>query len=279
MNWELAHPVAIGGIGGSGTRVIATLLDMMGYYLGDDLNNTADNLWFTLIFKRRSILIENDTDFRALVTLFCSRMSGRTTICEEERARIFGLAQKERYRHSTDFLRERAVTFCSGITSKRPHQPWCWKEPNTHVVIDRIFQFMPELRYIHVVRHPLDMAVSTNQAQLHNWGPIFLNQDVTLAPRLSLSYWCAAHRRFVTFMQAWPERAMMIDFDALCAKPEPYCALIGKFVRANLSDETLSRFRDYVRPRESFRRFKDKVDYKNFDSADLAYVAGIGYSF
>jgi hypothetical protein len=175
MNPELAYPVAVGGVGGSGTRVVAAILEMMGYYLGDHLNDYKDNHWFTLIFKRRSILIESDADFRALVLLFCRRMAGRTIISAQERARILSLAEKERFQHSRDLLSDVAASCCD-ITSKRPQQPWGWKEPNTHVVIDRIFGIVPELRYIHVVRHPLDMTVSSNQAQLYNWGPIFLNQ-------------------------------------------------------------------------------------------------------
>jgi Sulfotransferase family len=277
MKPALAHPVAIGGIGGSGTRVIAALLDMTGYYLGDDLNDFKDNQWFTLIFKRRSILIESDVDFRALALLFCARMSGRTAISEQEQARIYSLTEKDRYQHSRDWLIHRALSFCSGVTSKRPDQPWCWKEPNTHVVVDRIFGLVPELRYIHIVRHPLDMAVSGNQAQLYNWGPIFLSQDVTIEPRSSLSYWCAAHRRVVDFMRTWPERTMMIDFDALCAKPEPYCALIGKLLGTSLPDEAVERFRDYLHRPGSSGRFRSKVDPKQFDPADLAYVAEIGY--
>jgi hypothetical protein len=277
MSTELGYPVAIGGIGGSGTRVVAAFLDMMGYYLGDDLNDAKDNLWFTLIFKRRSILVEGDPDFRALVSLFCSRMSGKTTISAQERTRILGLADKERLQHSTDWLSERASSFCNGTTSKHPHQPWGWKEPNTHIVIDRILGILPELRYIHIVRHPLDMAVSNNQNQLQNWGPIFLNHDVTIEPRLSLSYWCAAHRRVVDFMRCWSERTMMIDFDSLCAKPDPYCALIGKFLGANVSDEALSHFRNYLVHPGSSGRFSGKVDLKQFDPADLTYVAEIGY--
>ena len=51
-----ACPVAVGGVGGSGTRLIAQVLLELGYYLGGDLNESLDNLWFTLLFKRREVL-------------------------------------------------------------------------------------------------------------------------------------------------------------------------------------------------------------------------------
>ena len=277
MDRDTMYPVAIGGVGGGGTRVVATFLRMLGYYLGDDINDEMDNLWFTLLFKRRSILVESESDFRNLVSLFFSRMSGTTVLTERERARIFLLAEQERLQHPREWLIDRAYSFLNGKTSKRSGQPWCWKEPNTHIVIDRIFAFHPDLRYIHVFRHPLDMAVSNNQNQLENWGPIFLNRDVTIEPRLSLSYWCAAHRRIINFVRSRPERTMMIEFDALCVTPDPHCMKIAQFLGAELRDDVLANFREFVRLPESVGRFR-KTELGQYDPGDLAYVAEIGYA-
>jgi hypothetical protein len=277
MNRDSIYPVAIGGIGGSGTRVIGTLLRMFGYYLGDDLNEAMDNLWFTLLFKRRSILFESESDFRSLVSLFFSRMSGTPTLSEPERARIFLLAAQERLQHSREWLIERAYSFSNGKTSKRSGQPWCWKEPNTHVVIDRICTYYPDLRYIHVVRHPLDMAVNNNQNQLQNWGPIFLNRDVAIEPRLSLAYWCAAHRRTMEFVQSRPERTIMIEFDALCVMPDLYCTKIAKFLGVDLRDGVFADFRKFVGRPEPTRRFSN-AELAQYHPTDLAYVAELGYA-
>ncbi len=43
--------VAIGGMGGSGTRLIARILVECGIYMGSDLNEALDNLVFTRLFK------------------------------------------------------------------------------------------------------------------------------------------------------------------------------------------------------------------------------------
>jgi RNase adaptor protein for sRNA GlmZ degradation len=45
-------PVVVGGVGGSGTRLIADILMELGYYIGSDLNKSLDNLAVTLLFKR-----------------------------------------------------------------------------------------------------------------------------------------------------------------------------------------------------------------------------------
>ncbi len=276
MNRDDRYPVALGGIGGSGTRVLAGLLHRLGYYLGDDLNEALDNIWFTLMFKRRSILVESETDFRSLAALFVSRMAGIVTLSDPERARIFQLAEQERLQHPRGWLIERARSFCNGKTVKRPGQPWAWKEPNTHIVIDRMFACHPGLRYIHVVRHPLDMAVSDNQNQLQNWGPIFLDRDIAIGPRLSLAYWCLAHRRMVHFMRSWPERTLMIDFDALCIAPDAHCANIATLLGTALPDNVLAEFRQFIHRPESAGRFR-RSDLGQYDPGDLAYVAELGY--
>ena len=276
MNRHLPDTVAVGGIGGSGTRLVACLLQMLGYYLGEDLNKSWDNLWFTLLFKRRSILLERKANFDSLVSLFFCRMAGSTVLSERDQTLVFRLADRERPQHSRDWLLERARSLTNGRTSRRLDQPWCWKEPNTHIVIDRIFECRANLRYIHVVRHPLDMVLSENQNQLQIWGPIFLEQDVVVGPRLSLSYWCAAHRRIMGFMQTWQDRTMMIDFDTLCMKPDACCVKIAGFVHSDLPDAAISKFCDFVRPWRPIGRFT-AADLRQFDPSDLAYVAEIGY--
>lgn len=57
-------PTAIGGLGGSGTRVFAALLQEAGIYIGDCLNEPLDNLWFTVLIKR-SVLDKTDCNIYA----------------------------------------------------------------------------------------------------------------------------------------------------------------------------------------------------------------------
>ena len=48
--------IAIGALGGSGTRAIAQVLMDAGIYLGDSLNNANDNKLFTRLFKNPFVL-------------------------------------------------------------------------------------------------------------------------------------------------------------------------------------------------------------------------------
>ena len=271
-----AYPVAVGGVGGSGTRVVAAFLDMIGYYIGDDLNTSLDNLWFTLLFKRRSILVEDDREFNRFSKLFFDRMSGKNYVPEEDYKDVFRLAERNRPEHSTDWLKQRAGSFCKWETSKYSNQPWGWKEPNTHISIERFLISNPNLRYIHVVRNPIYMSESKNQNQLRMWGAIFLDSDVNIEPRSSLSYWCEAHRRVAALMRRWSDRTLLIDYDALVAAPDLQGDRIANFLSANLPDPALPTFRDFVQRSAPTVRVK-AMNPRHFDAADLAYVSEIGY--
>jgi hypothetical protein len=273
----LPHTVAIGGVGGSGTRVGAALLQTLGYYIGDDLNVSLDNLWFTLLFKRRAILMESGPDFESLVSLFWSRMSGATDFSDEQRARIFTLADDERLQHDRAWLRRLAYSLLSTETAERVRGPWGWKEPNTHIVIERIFELRPALRYIHFTRHLLDMAFSDNQNQLQTWGPILANRDVAIAPREALAYLCAVHRRATAFMRRYPERTLEVDFDMLCGDPEEHCGRIATFLGAELSNRPRTDFDGLVDLRRPARGRYKAATLAQFNPQDLAYVRELGY--
>ena len=276
MDNKTPPPVAIGGIGGSGTRLCAMLLHAWGYYLGDDLNQAMDNLWFTLLFKRRSVLFDPEPTFQRLVSLFCRRMEESLSLSNEDLTCLIQLAGAGRLQDGQDWLLQRASSFAGDQSSKKPGQPWGWKEPNTHVVIDRILPLRPELKYIHVVRHPLEMAVSKNQNQLENWGPIFLDREIVIGPKDSLRYWCMAHRRMLEIRGSWPDRIMLVQVEQLCADPRSYGQKIANFLGTSLDDAVIARFFGFLNRAASFGRYQ-AVDVRQFDAADLHYVADLGY--
>jgi len=268
-------PIAIGGVGGSGTRVVAAFFRDLGYYLGDDLNEAYDNLWFTLLFKRRSILLEPETKFQDIAKLFFARMAAPERLSPHAAKLGFALAEAERLQHSREWLLARAQSFvdCAPNPGK---DRWGWKEPNTHIVIERLLAAKPDLRYIHTVRHPIRMALSRNQNQLENWGPVLLDRDIAIEPRLSLSFWCAAHRRILELHRAAPGRILIVDYDRLCANSEGECREILKFAGADMDTQAIRKFKEYVwRPDSQSPR--NDVDLALFDPADLAYVSEIGY--
>ena len=51
--FDRSAPVVVGGVGGSGTRVVASILMELRYYLGDLRIPSNDNRWFADLFFRR----------------------------------------------------------------------------------------------------------------------------------------------------------------------------------------------------------------------------------
>ncbi|MGJ4804181.1 sulfotransferase family protein [Luteimonas sp. SDU82] len=269
-NGGVRAPVAIGGVGGSGTRVVAELIDNLGIHIGTDLNDASDTLWFTLLFKREEVLDCSEADFDALTNIFVAGLTQGAPLLPAAASLVRSLAARERAQHPARWLEARAVSLIEA--SRRPAQGrrWGWKEPNTHIVIERLWQRLPELRYIHVVRNGVQMASSSNQNQLRLWGPRVLGEDGPATPGRSLAYWCRVHRRMQDLLARNPERMLWLDFDSLCRDPEDTVARLGRFLGYPPEDivAALPALKPPAR-RESC--------VNDFDPSDLAYVASLGY--
>ncbi len=137
--------VAIGGLGGSGTRVFAATLSSVGIRLGTRLNMPLDNLWFTVLFKRADWVQKRPSDAEVVQAADLFRRAMTTGLCgslsEEEHALLI------RLRNTLPPAGPwqsgvRAPDAESLIDSVPPavgsDLPWGWKEPNTHVFLPQI---------------------------------------------------------------------------------------------------------------------------------------------
>jgi sulfotransferase family protein len=293
------RPVAIGGVGGSGTRLIAEILRHLGYYMGGDLNRAADNLWFTLLFKRMELWPPNHEShsFDRAVEVFRAVMVDRAPLTCSQAVWVQGLASEGRLQHDAKWLRARVDSLlrAAGVPGtqrwrgrfreragrlfrkKSPRPWWGWKEPNTHVFLDRLGAAFPEMKYVHVMRNGLDMAHSSNQNQLRLWGPAFLgSNEYTVHPRWSLKYWCAVHRRVIALGQSMPGRFLLLNYDDYCLAPSRGLELVLAFLGRTIDARSLRRLERLVRPPNSVGRFKEfGVDI--FDPEDVAYVKSLGF--
>lgn len=220
-----SFPVAVGGIGGSGTRVIAAILRRFGYYLGSDLNEALDNLWFTLLFKRQSLwpIHSHRAEIGRLMQLFVCTMTRRQQQPEEGDLRLLAVCRAEATEELPLEWRERRYRSLLDAMRDQPDQSvtrWGWKEPNTHVVFPELKRSVPDLRYIHVIRHGVDMALSSNQNQLRHWGRCILGRPVNPnEPADSLAFWCEVHRRLMEMDERHGTNTMLLNFDKFCREP------------------------------------------------------------
>ncbi|WP_241764781.1 sulfotransferase [Hyphomonas johnsonii] len=250
-----------------------------GIYLGSDLNDPNDNLWFTLLFKRLSVLDEPQEDLEHLFDLFSRRMTGEVPSDEADIRRIKELASIGRSQHPAEWLLKRADRFLSGTAGTDgpvgAHQ-WGWKEPNTHVIIDKLLTFNSSLRYIHIMRNGLDMAFNRNQNQPALWGSVFLGSDGEVTPRRSLQYWCVVHRRIQGIADAHPGRVLLVSFDALCRDPQFECRRLLDFCDISMPDTRLEAFANGISTPRSTGVFRQK-DTSQLAREDIAYVESLGF--
>ena len=75
---------------------------------------------------------------------------------------------------------------------------------------------LPNMKYIHVTRHGLDMAYSSNQTQLRVWGPLLLGRGVdSKSADDSLAYWCAAHERLLKLCKLAFPKVLFLPFERI----------------------------------------------------------------
>lgn len=276
------QPVAVGGIGGSGTRLIAEILSRVGLYMGGDLNETNDTLWFTLLFKRVELL-GNDAEFARGLDVFFKVMCGTGDITAADKQWLAGLAQHDRLQHDARWLRERVNTLLTALASRndgddsRPRTRWGWKEPNTHIFLDKLDAAVPRLRYIHVMRNGLDMAFSANQNQPQLWGPCFVHtMPFEPGPRYSLQYWCMMQKRAIHLGQEMGARFLLFNYDAFCDDPQGGLATLLNFLEIEVDEARFRTLAGLVQQPSTRGRFKQHM-LDGLDAEDVAYVASLGY--
>jgi Sulfotransferase family len=269
-------PIAGGGIGGSGTRVVAAILRATGFDIGGDLNHALDNLWFTFLFKDHDVRGIPDDAFRQRVALLHSAMCGGPPPTAHDEALIDALAEKERAEFSLDWYRQRARTLRAALARRNTPHAWAWKEPNTHIVLDRLAAALPGLRYIHVARNGLDMAHSDNQTQLQVWGKLAFGRPVEVTPRQSVKFWCWAHQRVLKIGEALGSRFLFVRFEDLCANPEHETSRILSFAGIEPDADLLRRTAALPQPSMSIGRYKAH-DLGDIDAADIQYIGSLGF--
>ena len=291
-NGELSSPVIIGGVGGSGTRVVAEIISHLGFYIGDDLNPAKDNLWFLLLFKRprwfRRARHDKNKIFTGLSLLSKAMLHQNGPEWPELRfliravleISIFGHNYKGDGRGFWPFLRAWNMLVKHPKMTLNQSQ-WGWKEPNSHIYLEYLAAYFSNIKYIHTIRHGLDMAFSENQQQLYNWGPILgleLPKSRSDKPAASLKYWIKSNRRVVEIGEKLgAQKFLVVNFDRLCLSPRSEIQKIVSFLNIEPGAENLATLCCIPQRPKSLGRYRTH-NISQFDPADLNELNDLGFS-
>lgn len=278
----LLAPVAIGGLGGSGTRAVAAVVRGLGVFLGHDLNPALDNRAFTLLFKDAGVLDHPGRCARRARIL--ARVLRGQPVPPPQLAQLAMRAVHVSLR-GHDYRRSgrgvwplrRLALMARPPQALPPDSPCGWKEPNTHMVLPGLSAAFPGLTYLHVIRHGLEVASSSNQAQLYNWGARFgvVVRRPADEPQAALRYWVRANRRALAIgRRLGPDRFLRVDYNRLCRTPEQVVTEIAAFLRIPCDATLAAGLAQLIsaRPRRT-----PVPPPEHFAPSDIAALRELGY--
>ena len=236
--------IAVGGMGGSGTRVVARILKEAGIYMGDDLNESFDNIWFTRLFKSYNWYR------KAAPHQITRRLEIFERLMEGERLSIPDISQFVQAGLSNDVFpmsKYQVYRFLRHVLGDTVlHDVWGWKEPNTQFYINYINNYFDGIKYIHVIRDGIEMAYSTNRQQLQNWGPRFGILEQTKPVEVhQLDYWIRSNEFAIqTGREKLKQNFYLLHYNKLSLEPKQEIIGLLEFLKLNIDHETFDRLMD-----------------------------------
>jgi len=280
-------PVVIGGCGGSGTRVVASLLQECGFNIGDDLNDAQDNLLFTFLFRvprHHNKASKNAEYTNDLILLYKNLFFGQRSILIKNWNYIPQIWEhlfcsvSFKFPYSLIWIVRRFLKIFSSKSRKTGR--WGWKEPNSQIYLKELVHYFPEMKYIHVIRNGFDMAYSRNQLQLHNWGHLYSISKAEIEgslPQASLKYWVRSNTHSIsTAKELLGQSCLVVRFEDLCMHPEKTSLEIIKFLGVDEESCDLGFMKGLVVKPSTMGRYKS-YDLDHMASEDIDGARLLGY--
>ncbi len=223
------QPIFIGGIGGSGTRSIVSVLDALGLQTAALVNESLDSKWFAFLFKQaRFFHLHEKLPLQQNLQLFKKVMLGKD-LSEADLKLIESPQQKPEH----PFALQHVSTY-------KAEQIEVAKEPNMLYFTEELDALFPQSKFILVVRNPLEMAISSNQQQLINWGANFGCTDVE-STNERLHFWIKVHAYALQKLQQfYSNRFLILDYNSLGVNPEKEIKRLAAFAECNFTEAQIT---------------------------------------
>ena len=179
------EPIVVGGSGGSGTRVVVELLRHFGVVFGEGQNESGDSL-----------------DFIPFLDRYAARVFAGHDVNYMEAAR-----------HLLEIFEKRLA---SGLA-----EHWAWKNPRSIFVLPLLHGLLPQMRFVHVIRHGMDIATSSNVHQLSLHGEAILGRKPVLGDSVDgAELWSKVNAQGAEWGKRLGERYLLLRYEDLCASPQ-----------------------------------------------------------
>ena len=245
----LDNPIAVGAVGGSGTRILAQILAEAGVAMATPSNDAHDALEWPPMHP----IIHTDK---------LQSMPLETRL----RAAFWGLEFL--------LLKRREQLGLSGRTG--------WKVPATHLWLRELADYFPAIQYIHIIRNGLDMAYSGNQRQLSMWGEyvgLHTQFDDTgrAAAGDAMEYWLIANEKAMEVGAPLEGQFLLVRYEALCQAPDSELERIFSFLELDIDVAERAALADRIRPPATLNRFRHHKWRDDFTQVQLQRLEALGY--
>lgn len=253
-----SEPVAIGGIAGSGTRVAAQLLRQLGFYIGDELNEALDNLWFGFLLGRPAWHRAQPAQAPAALRLFGKAMRGRPQLDSSERAILRGAVQgygegfREPGRDARAVGRRQEIADSMEACAGPPAEAvgWGWKLPDTYVYLEQLAAAFPGMRYIHLLRDGSELATKAKaRRQALAWGGLYgVDVSADRDPETVTLDHCRRANRWVCDLgpRLLGARILLLRYERLCADPRGAADMVSAFLELRPPASLVDEFASFV---------------------------------
>lgn len=197
----LPPPFVVGGVGGSGTRLIAQLLKNIGVFMGRHLNASEDAMEFVPFYER-----------------YINQYLKGLLVNDQHLADELVAAMINHRRNSYDAYL------------------WGWKNPRSIYLLPILDSLIPGLRFVHVVRDGLAMSTSDNQTQLEKHGSSILQDDMQTLPQnqRSLLLWTIVNNAAADYGKTMGDRYFLVRYEDTCENPSKAFSAIAASLELNL---------------------------------------------
>ena len=220
-----SSPIFIGGIGGSGTRVICQILKDAGLYMGSNLNEKNDAVdFYNFYLKWANVFL------------------------------------KERIRMNDKTIEQMKEDYHSSLKNHLKMLPdknsnWGAKNPRSIIFLPFLFSQFPKMHFLHIIRDGRDMIFSKNLNLLNLSGTILLNKQ-NLDKFDNLSIWSMVNLNTKIFCeQKLKDNYLVIKFEELCSNPKGIIEKIFNFT--GVLDYDLSEIEQKIIAPKTIGRWKE----------------------
>jgi hypothetical protein len=220
-------PLVIGGLGGSGTRVFARVVQLGGIFMGAGLPESED-----------AVALETFAD-KWTVPYAAARVRGQSLDGIELMRNEFEECMR---RH-----REPAGTDAA----------WGWKKPQSIHLLPFLIEQFPRLRFVHVVRDGRDLAFGGRARP--EVTSAYLDAEMEDKPesvRL-LAFWAASNRLAAEVAaRELADRYLVLRFEDMCLQPEPTITRLLEFSGVAADPDLVARAATEVELSDSLGRWR-----------------------